>query len=221
MKEQITVEFDRLPPFGQKMGLELTPGAEYVGTRAAGSGDPFDFSDDTGRAFRLVRPALSSPYCRELPPRQVKWDRRYIELARTVATWSKDPSTKVGAVLVRPNNSVASTGFNGFPPGADDSPRLYADREYKYKHVIHAERNALNFLAGSGETPAGFSVYTSFPCCPDCVEALGRAGVRRAVSPPLPVEGKPPEWVEFWRGLLRESREVAARYGLVIEEVEG
>lgn len=216
--ETITLVFDELPPFARTTGLKLSLGAEYVGFRPAGSRDPFDMKDDAGTPFKAVRPALNSPYCRELPPRQRKWDRRYVGLAREVASWSKDPSTKVGAVLVRPNNSVASTGFNGFPPGADDSPELYADRGYKYQHIVHAEINALNFL---GSPATGFTVYTSFPCCPDCVEALGRAGVRRAVSPPLPVEGKPPEWVEFWRGLLRESREVAARYGLLIEEVEG
>lgn len=46
-----------------------------------------------------------------------KWDERFIELARLVATWSKDPSTKVGAVIVRPYRTVASVGFNGFARG--------------------------------------------------------------------------------------------------------
>lgn len=146
--------------------------------------------------------------------RQRRWDLRYIALARHVAGWSKDPSTKVGAVLVRPNNSVASTGFNGFPPGHDDDPALYADREYKYAHVVHAEENAINFL---GSRSDGFTLYTSFPCCPDCVQCAGETGVSRIVHPPLPTDGKPAAWIEEWTQRLARSREVAARFGIALE----
>jgi deoxycytidylate deaminase len=66
-----------------------------------------------------------------------KWDKRFLELAAHIASWSKDTSTKTGAVIVRPNKSIVGTGFNGFPQGADDSPELYADRTYKYDHVVH------------------------------------------------------------------------------------
>lgn len=146
--------------------------------------------------------------------RQQKWDQRYINLAREVGTWSKDPSTKVGAVLVRPNNSVASTGFNGFPPGYDDSPELYADRDYKYQHVIHAEENALNFF---GSPAPGFTLYTSFPCCPDCVEKAGKAGVTRIVCPALNIEGRNLEWIDDWKQRIRRSLAVAAQYGIALE----
>lgn len=146
--------------------------------------------------------------------RQRKWDQRYINLAREVGTWSKDPSTKVGAVLVRPNNSVASTGFNGFPPGYDDSPDLYLDRGYKYQHVIHAEENAIKFF---GQTAEGFTLYTSFPCCPDCVEKAGKAGVSRIVCPALNTEGRNLEWVDEWKQRIRRSLAVAAQYGIVME----
>lgn len=149
--------------------------------------------------------------------RQLKWDRRYIELARTVARWSKDPSTKVGAVLVRPNNSVASTGFNGFPPGHDDSPELYLDRDYKYKHVVHAEVNALNFF---GQTARGFTLYTSFPCCPDCVELAGKAGVARIVYPRLDVSGRDASWAAEWRERLEKAQEVAHRYGIEVDVLD-
>lgn len=145
--------------------------------------------------------------------RQRKWDLRYIELAHVVATWSKDPSTKVGAVLVRPNNSVASTGFNGFPPGHDDSAELYLDRAYKYQHVVHAEVNALKFL----DQPAtGFTLYTSFPCCPDCVAEAGTRGVARIVTPPLP-EGRDPAWTDEWLTRLAKAAEVARRESIEME----
>lgn len=145
--------------------------------------------------------------------RQRKWDLRYVELADTVASWSKDPSTKVGAVLVRPNNSVAATGFNGFPPGEDDAPELYLDRTYKYAHVVHAEANALNFF---GETAKGFTLYTSFPCCPDCTRLAGEAGVTRIVSAGLP-SGRARKWTDEWSERLKESAEIAKTYGIEME----
>ncbi len=120
----------------------------------------------------------------------------------------------MGAVLVRPNNSVASTGFNGFPPGHDDSPELYADR---YQHVVHAEVNALNFL---GLPAVGFTLYTSFPCCPDCVERAGKAGVARIVYPRLDVSGRDASWVAEWRERLEKAQEVAQLYGIEVEVLD-
>lgn len=146
--------------------------------------------------------------------RQKRWDERYVNLAREVATWSKDPSTKVGAVLVRPNNSVASTGFNGFPPGHDDSPELYGNRAYKYDHVVHAEVNALQFSEGAAK---GATLYTSFPPCPACVSHAAASGVVRMVSPPINTEGRNREWVWEWEQNVRTSLKLAARYGIALE----
>lgn len=151
--------------------------------------------------------------------RQAKWDLRYLDLAHHVAGWSKDPSTKVGCILVRPNNSVASMGFNGFAPGADDDPKLYENREYKYKNVIHAEANALNFLDG---TPAeGFCAYTSFPPCPDCMRLLGEAGVARVVSPPVNIEGHNLEWIDQWKRAVMDSLVIARGFRMEWVAVSG
>lgn len=146
--------------------------------------------------------------------RRMKWDARFMALAKLMATWSKDPATKVGAVLVRPDRSIAATGFNGFPPGWDDDPEIYANRWYKNAHVIHAEINALKYY---GLDPVNFTVYTSFPPCPSCVDALGRAGVARIVFPPLPTEGRHPEWVREWSERLVESKVTASWYGVRLE----
>lgn len=156
--------------------------------------------------------------------KQQKWDRRYIALAREISSWSKDPSTKVGAVLVRPNNTIASTGFNGFPPGHDDSPELYADRQYKYKHVVHAEDNALRFYCGA-DLPLcsllpGFTLYTSFPSCPDCVVLCGEVGVGRLVGPTLDCTGKTQEWKDEWTTRILRSEEIAAGYGIRWEVID-
>ena len=58
-----------------------------------------------------------------------KWDFRFIELARHIALWSKDPSTKVGCVVVGEDREIRSTGFNGFPRGIDDNAERLLDRQ--------------------------------------------------------------------------------------------
>lgn len=150
--------------------------------------------------------------------RRLKWDSRYLRLAREVGKWSKDPSTKVGAVLVRPNNSVASLGFNGFPPGHDDSPELYADRAYKYAHVVHAEVNALDFF---GQPATGFALYTSFPCCDACTARAGEAGVTRIICPHLDTlcEGRDAGWIAEWTDRIARAKAEAARYGMTWTEL--
>ena len=72
---------------------------------------------------------------------QVKWDRRYLHLAQEVSRWSKDPSTKVGAVIVNSLGQVVGTGYNGFPRGVSDTDERYLDRDVKYKMICHAEQN--------------------------------------------------------------------------------
>jgi dCMP deaminase len=116
-----------------------------------------------------------------------KWDARFLFLARLVGSWSKDPSTQVGAVIVRPDKTVASVGFNGFCQKADDSPELYNDREFKLKRIIHAEINALLFCR---EPKDGYTLYSSQIPCSYCAIHLIQAGIRLFVFPPLPKESE-------------------------------
>jgi dCMP deaminase len=110
-----------------------------------------------------------------------KWDRRFIELAEFIAQWSKDPSTQVGAVIVRPDKTIASVGYNGFPRGTDDSEHLYEDKEMKYARVVHAEINAI--ISAQNADFKGCTVYVSplYPC-PQCTAALIQAGITRVVA---------------------------------------
>jgi dCMP deaminase len=160
--------------------------------------------------------------------RQRKWDRRYLRLAVDISEWSKDPSTQVGAVLVRENRIVA-TGFNGFPEGHNDDPRLYADRSYKYKYIIHAEVNAFKTfeetLQNVGHytslTCFGFTLYSSFPVCPSCMKEAAKRGVHRVISRPLPTLGKSPEWIREWEALAEKARKIAESNGMYVEWLEG
>lgn len=107
-----------------------------------------------------------------------KWDERYLEMAELVATWSKDPSTKVGAVIVRPDKTIASVGYNGFPRGCLDDPKYYKEREVKYARVIHAEMNA---ILNAKEPLGGYTLYTTFPTCSQCAASIIQAGIKRVV----------------------------------------
>jgi len=108
-----------------------------------------------------------------------KWDRRFLDLANFIAGWRKDPSTKVGAVIVRPDRTVASMGYNGFPRGVLDHEERYADREQKYAMVVHAENNA---LINSRESLEGYTLYvTPLPPCAQCAAAIIQRGIARVV----------------------------------------
>jgi dCMP deaminase len=122
-----------------------------------------------------------------------KWDKRFLELAQLVAGWSKDPSTKTGAVIVRPDKSVLSLGFNGFPKGMDDNPKWYENRESKYSRIIHCEMNA---LIHAKESLEGCTLYTwPFASCDRCCVHMLQAGIKCFVFPPLP-QGLRDRWEE-------------------------
>ena len=107
------------------------------------------------------------------------WDYRFLDLSKLIASWSKDPSTKVGAVIVDKDRRILSLGYNGFPLGISDDKRL-DNREIKYKMVVHAECNALLFCS---EPPVGATIYTyPFMPCPKCAGMIIQTGITRVVS---------------------------------------
>ena len=110
-----------------------------------------------------------------------KWDLNFLGLAANVSTWSLDPSTKVGAVIVDEDKRVVSVGYNGFPKGVKDNERLN-DRVLKYQMVVHAEANAILFARGSVE---GCTIYTfPFMPCSNCASLLIQSGIKKVVSVP-------------------------------------
>ena len=112
-----------------------------------------------------------------------KWDQRFLKLAEHISGWSKDPSTKVGCVVVGEDREIRSTGFNGFPRGiADDIERL-EDREQKYPLICHAEENAIMHAARIGLSLKGCTAYVTWPPCTRCARSLIQAGVVEVVYP--------------------------------------
>lgn len=120
------------------------------------------------------------------------WDKRFIELAKHIAQWSKDPSTKCGAVIVRPDRTIASSGYNGFPRGVEDLPMLLSNREKKYARMIHAEMNA---ILNAKEPLDGYTLY-QWPgrSCSSCASGVIQAGITTVVSPHIEAHGG--QWAE-------------------------
>lgn len=111
-----------------------------------------------------------------------KWDSRFLKLAQFVAQWSKDPSTQTGAVIVRPNKTVASLGFNGFPAKMLDKKAFYTDRTEKYSRIIHCEMNAV--LHSEDKQLQGYTLFTwPFISCDRCAVHMLTAGITRFVFP--------------------------------------
>lgn len=110
------------------------------------------------------------------------WHQRYIDLARQIATWSKDPSTQCGAVFIGESGQVLSQGYNGFPRGMKDSEERYLNREEKYSRIVHAEMNAIYNASRSGVSLEGSTAYVhGLPCCHECAKALIQVGVKSVV----------------------------------------
>jgi dCMP deaminase len=109
-----------------------------------------------------------------------KWDKRFMELAKQVSTWSKDRSTGVGAVIVNDNKKVLSLGFNGFPRGVLDDVESRHTRPEKNHFVVHAERNALD----EAETSlVGATIYCTFFTCATCAHGIIQKGLKKVVAP--------------------------------------
>ena len=102
-----------------------------------------------------------------------------MSLAQHVACWSKDPSTKVGAVIVNNNKQVLSLGYNGFPRGVEDRPERYNDRPTKLLFVAHAERNALDNAFTDTD---GATLYSTLYPCTDCAKGIIQRGIKKVVT---------------------------------------
>ena len=135
-----------------------------------------------------------------------KWDQRFLDLAAHIAAWSKDPSTKVGCIVVGEDREIRSTGFNGFPRGISDDAERLENREIKYPLICHAEENAIMHAARVGVSLRGCVAYVTWPPCTRCARSLIQAGVVEVVYPSS--AEVPERWQEDFdmsTGMMREA----------------
>tara|TARA_B100000959_G_C14883777_1_gene583702 strand:- start:41 stop:484 length:444 start_codon:yes stop_codon:yes gene_type:complete len=135
----------------------------------------------------------------------MKWHQRFLSLADSIATWSKDPSRGVGAVIVSPMRQVLATGYNGLPRGFEDHDERL-QRPVKYDLIVHAEMNAIIQCARNGVSPVGATIYSSFSPCIHCSLAIAQAGITKVVTKQIDADD------EHWNESIGKS-------ALLFEEV--
>ena len=149
-----------------------------------------------------------------------KWEKRYLDLAKSVASWSRDPSRKIGAVIVGNQGQIISQGFNGFARGIDDTPERYSDRATKYKFVVHAEANAIYNAIHNGASPSGATIFvTGLPVCHQCADAIIQTGVKRVVMDTVPCAKSCTGWLESGHLALQKFKEAKVEFKFIDEDL--
>lgn len=124
------------------------------------------------------------------------WDNHFIEIAKLCSQMSKDPSTKVGSVIkCNEDKSIVSTGYNGLPKWMPDIEYVLNNREVKYKYIIHAEENAINFANKRNAALSDCTIYTTMLPCERCYNLIKNNGIRRIVTM-IPTEDQLSRWGE-------------------------
>lgn len=148
---------------------------------------------------------------------RTKWDHRFLRMAEEYASWSKDPSTKIGCVVIDPQKRrVLSGGYNGFPRGIIDTKERLENREIKYKYVVHAEMNAIYNATLNGVSLEGATLYcVGLPTCSACALGIIQVGIKRVVvgSPAVISD----TWKEHWMITKSMFDEVGIMYTIYNE----
>lgn len=109
---------------------------------------------------------------------QKDWDNYFLDIAETVAKKSKDPSSKMGCVIVDQKKRVVSLGYNGMVQGADESKMTLSERPMKYYFAIHSEMNAVIY---AHQDLTGCTIYNRVATCENCLKYCLQAGIQRFV----------------------------------------
>ena len=129
------------------------------------------------------------------------WGNRYTCLAKEISTWSKDPSTQVGAVVIGNNGEVLSQGYNGFPRGIKDTAARLKDRERKYNLVVHAEMNAIYNAGLNGVSLKGSTLYVyGLPVCNECAKGIIQVGIDKVIAT------RPVDYNEKWDDSIKDAK---------------
>lgn len=135
-----------------------------------------------------------------------KWLSRLIALAEEVSTWSKDDSTKVGAVITTEDGKPVSWGYNGIPMGLDDSKAERHERPMKYKWFAHAERNAMDLSSRSDLS--GCVMFVTMSPCTNCAQSIIQRQLKTVVVKKSGwIDNLPDRWKEDMTIALEMLRE--------------
>jgi dCMP deaminase len=142
-----------------------------------------------------------------------KWDKRFLLLAEHISEWSKDPSTRVGAVIVDNDRRILSLGYNGFPIGVNDSSERLNNKFTKLEIIKHAEENA---LFNCRSRPIGCTIYITHPPCSSCAGSIIQHGITSVV---YAVTEKNIGFSERWKKSFELASELFEEAGVSIRGV--
>jgi len=149
------------------------------------------------------------------------WDKHFIEvMLPAISSKSKDPRTKVGAVITGPHHEVRVTAFNGFPIGVQDLDERYNVRETKYKYMAHADGNAVCFAARNGTAVEGCTMYLPWYPCSHCAKYIIQAGIIKVVIDARDFEKKEEHW-KAWKEDIDIAKTMLSESGVEIVKYTG
>jgi len=161
--------------------------------------------------FQHIIDALAEEYMEDSTfDREMKWIHRGFDLARLFSDWSKDPSTRVGAVIMDDLHRVLGHGYNGFPRGVQDLEERLEDRRQKYQLIVHAEVNA---IVNAVAPVVGGTMFITAPPCQECTKVIVQAGIKRVLALPPP-KGLEDRWAESYRVSREIFLETAVQFTL-------
>ena len=139
-----------------------------------------------------------------------KWKKRFLKLSKEISEWSKDPSTKVGALIISEDKNIISTGYNGFPRGISDTEERLNNRELKYKFILHAEMNCiLNALYNGRSVKDCILFVHGLPPCSECTKSIIQAGIKKVITDSKATDN--------WKESLKLSLEMLKEANVEIE----
>lgn len=114
-----------------------------------------------------------------------RWSNYFMDIAKRSAEMSKDPKTKVGAVIIQ-NRRIKSVGFNGAPQSFPDSLVPFNINgesllEQKNTFMCHAELNAVLNYDGKISDLKDADIYVTVSPCSKCACMLAQVGIKRVI----------------------------------------
>jgi len=150
-----------------------------------------------------------------------KWDKYFMNIARIVAHSNTSCIRRqFGAVLVRSDKSIISTGYNGAPAGVKscgdrgfcyrDVNKIESGTRHEACYAVHAEQNAILFAAKHGSATDGAICYVTAKPCSVCLRILVQAGVKEIVYEA--------DYPEAWEGYADIAANITMRKFTETEE---
>ena len=119
-----------------------------------------------------------------------KWDKRFMEMAYLVATWSSCIRRSIGCVIVK-DKRIMTTGYNGAPAGVENCKEkgeclrrklnVPSGTKHELCFAVHAEQNAIIQAAKLGISLDGATLYCTHQPCSTCARIICNSGIRRVV----------------------------------------